>query len=597
MKSYLLPPRRAAHCAAISLRSLASCSRYTLLAVAWIVGFLLLQAGCTSSGPQLRGTSSGATDARTVLSMSTWIIDRILGELDYSTLEQSFERIDRDLEVVQRMVSSLNDELGTRVKSVREQLAQKVDRQDVPRLVTEELQKLRSEFDAFESRLGAFKMDVAALEEKFGYLPTELATPVVYTEPSEGQPEVHPLTKQWAELLSRSEQNRLDLVDKRRYYEDQAPEVQALTQTQEQLIRETSELHERAMGAIREKLQSRQEMRRSGKRTTHPAIRDFDREIASLAWVVAVTFPQQSGPERGRLGVPKQLVSPQASEVVHALKLSGASATAIRSLYRRLIDDLPVDGYWAAPSIDEPAEGAAPAAPPADGKPAYEVPRAVSIRFVLSRPELERLEKATLAEQSVSAKVSPMVRDWRTTPGQQAERLYREGSATLSDAWQVEWWLRKLLVHSSHVNEIVRNGEKQKQTILDALPGINEEANRQLNESLDVYIDRLVKIRPNHPEMAMFARGVLRPLAQLVRDTECVDWKSPTEQEKTWDRFLNSSAHPDGWIISGYRPVEPEELPVGTPNGDLYKGDLYNNDLHIAVPAEIPRDWVAKPSK
>ena len=117
--------------------------------------------------------------------------------------------------------------------------------------------------------------------------------------------------------------------------------MRTLTQVQEQLVREASELHERVMAAIREKLHSRQEMRRTGKKTTHPAIRDFDREIASLARVVAVTFPQQSGPDRGRLGVPKQLVRPQASEVILALNLSGVSPAAIRSLYRRLVDDLP----------------------------------------------------------------------------------------------------------------------------------------------------------------------------------------------------------------------------------------------------------------
>ena len=311
-------------------------------ALAAVVAF----AGCSSSDSS-RDVSKPSASVNNMkglnpmsASIASWIgrtlLDKLINEATY---QEKKNEIKTDLELFEAALSRTDEQLASKIHSLRSELDAKASVEDVRQIISEVVTDLESRAVKIESGITNSEQRVKELETVFGYVPTVTPSPLLRVN-REGKPEAHPLTVKWAKLLSASETHRIKMEELNHIYKANAPEMQMAITVFKKLQKETADLEKEVKTELAKLLVERMKLLETRK-VNHPDIKNFDASIASLTWLTYMARPEAEGRYQGTLTVPKDLVGPAASDIVAAFDLSGEKTADLVPLYRKLIPHMP----------------------------------------------------------------------------------------------------------------------------------------------------------------------------------------------------------------------------------------------------------------
>lgn len=209
-------------------------------------------------------------------------------------------------------------------------------------MIKQELALLEVRTTVLEDRQNVISDRIGEIEKALGFLSTVPLDPApLISEPEAGQPAVHPLTKDWAQLLVAGEVNRVTLAELQRDYADTAPEVAAARAEAEAIHVRVTKLREE-LRAEAAKITTERQALLAKYKPSHAEVRKYDRRIASLLWLIGISRPPTDDAS-GRLGIPEELLGPSCSEILIAMNLSGVTDESLVPLFRSLTH-VPVSG-------------------------------------------------------------------------------------------------------------------------------------------------------------------------------------------------------------------------------------------------------------
>jgi 3-dehydroquinate dehydratase len=150
--------------------------------------------------------------------------------------------LDRRLESFQFALGKVDANLTRSVAELRRELNDKVTKDQVRKIVEQALADLENRVKELEIRVDRLDVRVKAIEEAFGFLPTVPPSPLLRTTAAEGNAEAHPLTVEWAKLLSRMETSRVNIELLLADRTDENDEVKAARAADAKLLAEISPL-------------------------------------------------------------------------------------------------------------------------------------------------------------------------------------------------------------------------------------------------------------------------------------------------------------------------------------------------------------------
>jgi hypothetical protein len=206
----------------------------------------------------------------------------------------------------------------------------------VQAIVNDTLATLEARTKELEARQDKIDVRIREIEEAFGYLPTVPPSPLLRTTVSEGEPAAHPLTVEWAKLLTRCESSRLQIETTSRELTDENEDLIAARKADDGIKREIAVLHGRVKTEMGGLVEKRTPLLKKYK-PTHREVRLHDDNIASMAWLLGVTKPVGVGRHAGRLAVPNDLISPACSDILATFEFAKADVTALVPLFRQLL--------------------------------------------------------------------------------------------------------------------------------------------------------------------------------------------------------------------------------------------------------------------
>jgi hypothetical protein len=431
--------------------------------------------GCSprESAPQQTQLSATAS------SMSLWMAQTILEKLDSGFFDElKKEEIKVDLQTLESTLGLQDLNLKNKISLLRQDMDGKASAADIRNIVREVLTELEKKLSTIDTRLTDAAVQQKAVADIFGYIPTVTPSPLLRTD-IDGTPKAHPLTAQWAKLVSDSEVHRIELEKLSAIYKPNAPEMQQGLATLGSLQKQATELHLQIELELSKQLLQRVELLKT-RRATHPDVRNFDANIASLAWLAAVSKPEQEGRYAGTMQVPKDLTGPAASDIVAAFELSGVSREGIVPLYRRLVDFMPATGTTGEVAMPQ---------------------------------EFMRMKE-------------------------RYDQLAAEASMEFRRATAVHAELGSLLKDHSGLHPDVRAKRKERADILQKAHALNTKCNTLLTEAIAAYLERLKFDHPMHKPMMYYNWRVVRPLADIYQHTHCYDWNNAESVEASWKTFL-----------------------------------------------------------
>ncbi len=420
--------------------------------------------------------------------MGEYFLGKAIDEVwDAATGKPDVRELDRRLESFQLALGKVDANLTRSVAELRRELNDKVTKEQVRKIVEQALADLEKRVKELEIRVDRIDVRVKAIEEAFGFLPTVPPSPLLRTTVAEGNPEAHPLTVEWAKLLSRMETSRVNiellLVDRT----DENADVKSARTGDARLLTEISPLKQKVSTEFSRLFEEREELMKQGLRPTHRSIRLQDDKLASVMWLRGVTQPVKDGKNSGRLPVPRELVGPACSDILAAFDIAKADTRALVPLFRQLL------------VIEiQPVAGGTPLA---------------------LTPEMER----------VVAK----------------SRAVFESAATLRDGVrQTDAEIERTRKEFSENHEEMKKLRTKQRGLLDQIHKLHDDAEKLLTEGLELYVEMLKKgERPTNSRMLEFRKQVPKPLSELAAVTSCEDWTDPISKNDTWTKFRGEAVN------------------------------------------------------
>lgn len=411
-----------------------------------------------------------------------------------ATGSPNVRELDTRLRVFEAALQQVDKRLATQVSELRRELGTKVTRKEVRDLVHKILEELEDKIRELESRVDRLDERVSELEELFGYIPTIPPAPLLPSSSETGKPVAHPLIVDWVKLLVKSEANRTQLERLKQFYTEDAPEVKECLEEKQVIINLIDDLHVTVKRDVAKRLPERNSMLRTLK-PAHPNVRKFDDELASLTWLIAVTRPIAEGPNKGRLGVPADLLGPRSSDILIAFELGGADVSTTVPLIREVL------------KVQQTTEYSA-----------YVTPAA------------HELELFTGSMHDYYAQAQALVR--------------RDVPDAMVKAARIESSFRRIANEKTTLAPEFVSVQMAKSSHMDDLEALSAKSNEILAKALRAYVRALKIVRANSPRAIAFRDYVLFPLLRLEGELWCNDWDDDLERKTTWDRIANSVLKP-----------------------------------------------------
>lgn len=454
-------------------------SLYGLATRLAIIAPLFLPAGCERK-PSTDSTKQASFEGSTSIGLSLWLANKILEELSDGKIFDNFkkQKVKIDLEALESSLGRRHTSLAQQIHKLRSEIDGKASPEDIRKIIQNILSELEGQLGQLDTKLDRVAIGERAAEETFGYLPTVTPSPLLRSG-VDGALKIHPLTTKWVKLVSASETHRIELEELSSIYKPNAPEMLKAMNRLEDLKRESAELHMEIETDLAKQLLQRVELLKT-RRSTHPDVKNFDANIASLAWLAVVSRSDKESRYAGTLPVPKDLTGYASSDIIAAFELGGVTKEGIIPLFRKLTDFLPAS-------------------------------------------KVENYNIMPQKLKNIQAKY---------------ETLASEMGKEFHLALETEQKLRTLLqTHSGIHPEVLRQG-KQKIETLRKISILNKQCDQFLNEALSIYIEQLKVDRPHAESMRQYNWSVVRPLTDIVRHTNCSNWNNTEEVNATWNNFL-----------------------------------------------------------
>jgi hypothetical protein len=447
---------------------------------------------CMLSVLAITGTVQAVHPA--VAFLGDYFLGKVLDEVfDAATGKPDPHELKRQLDSLSGSLSQMGHAQGDllqQLHSLRQEVNERTSRAVIEQVVRSVLHSYEDRLSKVDIRLSTAEQRLKDIENLFGYVPIVLPSPLL-GDTLEAEPTVHPLMAQYAKLLVRSETNRIELAKLRQTLKDNAPELAQQLKDAAEILSATRALHDAVKTELSARLPDRQRLLQTRK-INHPEVREIDKRLASLAWLVAITKPASEGENKGRLPVPNALLGPMCSEILVAFKLSGVAETDLVPLFRILLS-VPMKGE---------IEGAMPTQ--ANGNEAFY---------------------------------------------EQAKALQEEIAQLQTDAVKVNVDLAAARQSYSPAHASVVTLRKLKDGILHRAANLYKRSESMLQSALNAYVLQLQTIRSNSVAMVAFRDTVLVTVHRIAEVTNGADSSLNSLQDGVWEGLTTGGHRMD--IIDG----------------------------------------------
>ncbi len=439
--------------------------------------------------------------------------DAATGAPDVTELDLRLRAFENALSQVDAQLSARIAELRRNIGDARRQIAKRPTRDEVRQIVQRVLSELESRIAELERRADRIEQKIAQFEEVFGIVTMVPPAPLIRSSVEAGNPAVHPLTADWARLLCECETSRLKLYDLRLTLQEDHPDVQVALQADEAVLGRIAACHAKVLEESVKRIDERMDLLRVERlKPTHPKVRLVDDNLASLLWLRAVSKPVPSGPQKGRLSMPQDMIGPKCSEILAAFRLADADVTVLAPLFRHLL----------SVPLEQAAGGSGT------------IPEDMAQHVAKTQTYLDRMGQL-----------------WRETKETDAE-------------------LKAVLREYSELHESVKALRMRQRTLIGQVRRAQEVSEEALSAALVAYVAKLQYERPTNPRMLAFRAQVLLPLNELADLTACSDWDNRIAMQGTWERVLQAKSFTSERNSIGIKLVliQPGEFLMGSSDGD-----------------------------
>jgi hypothetical protein len=244
------------------------------------LGAVVLVSVCLASGP----VQANPYAAYVAKYLGEYFLGKCLDEAwNSATGQPDVYELDSRLRAFEGALSQVDARLSSKIAELRRDLNQRPTREEVRRIVLSVLNELEGRIAELERRTDRIEIRVAQLEEVFGFIPTVPPSPLIRSSVQEGDPAVHPLTVQWAQLLCQCETSRVKIEDLLRTRQEDHPDVLAARKADEQILSRIAACHEQIQQETVKGIDQRMNLLNVERlRPTHPDVRLLDDNLASL---------------------------------------------------------------------------------------------------------------------------------------------------------------------------------------------------------------------------------------------------------------------------------------------------------------------------
>jgi hypothetical protein len=523
------------------------------------------------------------------------------------------EELDNRFRHFEELLRQVDKQRADEIATFRASLSEKTSAEDVRRIVQPALASMQARLDALEKDVGVLKQDVKGLDGRatnlegragrledratrieddatrlnqkvdnevarldvhvvsmddrlkmvegiFGQVKHIPPAPRLAVDDAD-RPLPHPLTAEWIQLLSQSEQSRRLLHELRQMHPEQNPKVQAALEQDEAIVKKCNDLHKRAIHNYCVGLEHRDKLLQEYLPGT-PRVVAAEEQLAATAWLIAVTKPIEEGEYQGRMGVPQHLFNFNSSDIINTL--CAAKVNIHTSVLPLFLDEIASEADQQAGHYSGNLRQVAP----------------VKVNKITGPANLKELQ----------AKRNELV----------AYARYKAFKAA-----EIEDSIVKLLRDYSEAHPQVATQLAAKEAMLAEIKSLNKLTESWLQKGTLEYMSTLRTIRSTSPVMSDFKQFVLLDLVDIDRVSECQDWNSAAARREVWHKFCNYAqreyAPPQGRVVkrlTDYRYLLKVESEA--PNDGLLQ--LANQQRQVLgvgkvkklTPAELERDNLEK---